>query len=542
MKKDLYDMLHAASPGDIDLLWGGIHPEEADEVDKLTAQRIREAAFAKAGLANRGEAAPVRRRLRRIVAAAACLVLAAGFAFGGRAYAAEAKEYRAAVAFFQENDLDTEGLTRAELKAVYRDLTTESFSLDETLLVLERSLHADRVEGYDISQGESDPADVEALWNYKRLNIGDGKYAPYLPWACGSHYAAGYDEGGTLILDPQSVTRYEDGRPVWSVTLRQLTIGDLCPLPDGVLVWGDARAQDPDEAGQTRSGGQVAGVVAKISKEGELLWQLQLDSGDLPCGGVLAAADNDDGTYAVLSKAYDTVTDEHLRFLLTVGSDGQIVRRIPAYGTEVLSMVRKMVRLDGGYLLIGNTPGEANYLVRLAADGSSSRINAFNQEGLCYHFTDMISDGSRVWLSGYSMASDEDDVGPLTRAVRDRMAEIGASEIDRGELTDMTRQYYGAVLLILDHAESRPQVFFSLRGAIGRGLSSGADGSLVWEVERIDSADFQGKEARSDGIDFVMCATRIFRYSFGADGSSLHREDTGQYSAFGQAQIISKGK
>ncbi len=61
-------------------------------------------------------------------------------------------------------------------------------------------------------------------------------------------------------------------------------------------------------------------------------------------------------------------------------------------------------------------------------------------------------------------------------------------------------------------------------------------------MERIDSADFQGKEARSDGIDFVMCATRIFRYSFGADGSSLHREDTGQYSAFGQAQIISKGK
>lgn len=538
MKKDLYDMLQEASPGDIDLLWGGIHSEEIDEI---TAQRIREAAFTKVGLKNRGKAAPARRYLRRIAAAVACLMLTVGLAFGGRAYAAEVKEYKAAVAFFQENDLDVEGLTRAELKAVYRDITTESFSLNETLLVLERSLRVDQVEGYDISQAEPDPADVEALWNYKKLNIGGGDYAPYFPWAYESQYVVAYDTLEDGSLRPQIVARYENSQHIWDVTFQRLIIYGTCPLPDGVLVWGDTPEQYY-EGEQLYSNGQVAGVVAKISTEGELLWQLQLDSGDLPRGGVLAAADNGDGTYAVLSKAFDTVTDEHLRFLLTVDSDGRIIRQTQAYGTEELSMVQKMVCLEGKYLLMGSVPGEASVLVRLAADGSASRINAFRQEGLCYHFTDMISDGRHVWLSAYTMASDEDDVGALTRAVRDRMAETGASEIDRIELTDMTRQYYGAVLLVLDHAESTPQIFFSLRGSIGRSLSSGDDGSLVWEVERIDSADFQGKEERSDGIDYVMCATRVFRYSFGADGDSLRREDTGLYSVFGQAQTISKGK
>ena len=56
---------------------------------------------------------PRRRSYRRWGTLAACLVLMAGVAFG--ALAAEAKEYTAAAAFFADNGLSMEGLSRAGL-------------------------------------------------------------------------------------------------------------------------------------------------------------------------------------------------------------------------------------------------------------------------------------------------------------------------------------------------------------------------------------------------------------------------------------------
>ena len=49
------------------------------------------------------------------VAIAACFALLLCIGIGSHAYQAEAREYEAAVAFFAENGLSTEGLTRAEV-------------------------------------------------------------------------------------------------------------------------------------------------------------------------------------------------------------------------------------------------------------------------------------------------------------------------------------------------------------------------------------------------------------------------------------------
>lgn len=65
----------------------------------------------------------------RIVAAAACLVLIFGTGAWTYAAAVEYRDYRTAVEFFNENGLSSEGLTRSEIKAVWRDITTNSFKL-----------------------------------------------------------------------------------------------------------------------------------------------------------------------------------------------------------------------------------------------------------------------------------------------------------------------------------------------------------------------------------------------------------------------------
>ena len=81
---------------------------------------------------------PRRRSYRRWGTLAACLVLMAGVAFG--ALAAEAKEYTAAAAFFADNGLSMEGLSRADVKAVYRDINTERFTYDKTAEVIQRAV------------------------------------------------------------------------------------------------------------------------------------------------------------------------------------------------------------------------------------------------------------------------------------------------------------------------------------------------------------------------------------------------------------------
>ena len=95
---------------------------------------------------------------RKWLALAACLALTVTLM--GVAFAAEAREYGAAVAFFDENGLSTEGLSRSDVKAVYRDITSQHFTYDKTAEVIERA-----VPGLEISQRDPTPeelAQVEA--------------------------------------------------------------------------------------------------------------------------------------------------------------------------------------------------------------------------------------------------------------------------------------------------------------------------------------------------------------------------------------------
>ena len=103
---------------------------------------------------------PVKRSRLRWGVLAACLVLAAMIGVSATAFVAEAKEYNAAVAFFEENGLSLEGLSRAEVKAVYRDITEQRFTYEKTAEVIRRT-----VPGLEIAQAEPTPDEVAALWD-----------------------------------------------------------------------------------------------------------------------------------------------------------------------------------------------------------------------------------------------------------------------------------------------------------------------------------------------------------------------------------------
>ena len=67
----------------------------------------------------------------------------------------EAKEYQAAVEFFETNKLSTDGLTRTEVKEIYRDITTNKFQYKKTGEVIVKSIK-NKVPGYSIELKDAD--------------------------------------------------------------------------------------------------------------------------------------------------------------------------------------------------------------------------------------------------------------------------------------------------------------------------------------------------------------------------------------------------
>lgn len=85
------------------------------------------------------------------------MVLVLSVCFGSFAVVAEAKEYKAAVQFFNDYGMSTEGLTRGEIKEVYRDITTKSFTYSKTAEVIRNSISSDNIGGYEIVQDNPTP-------------------------------------------------------------------------------------------------------------------------------------------------------------------------------------------------------------------------------------------------------------------------------------------------------------------------------------------------------------------------------------------------
>lgn len=77
------------------------------------------------------------------------------------AVAAEAKEYRAALDFFEKNNISMEGLTRDDIKTVYKDITMKTYSYEKTIAILNRI----SVELYSVELETTDKKKLDELWN-----------------------------------------------------------------------------------------------------------------------------------------------------------------------------------------------------------------------------------------------------------------------------------------------------------------------------------------------------------------------------------------
>lgn len=515
MKKHLTELFDRATPEELDAVLKNI---EAEPLPADTLARVR-ARTAEATKLPPKKARRLPFRLKPL--AAACLALVLLLSTGSYAVAAEAREYNEAARFFAQNALPAEGLTRREIKAVYRDIVTESFTYDKTATVIGESLQSTAVSGILLTMEDPTAEEVRWFWDYKNGAVSSEHLSDEGENANGRGISYRYsteceliDGGryGSIELYEVTVEQYRGEDPIWQVTLNQFYADHCLPLTDGVLTvgWDENRTW-----------------VAKIDTEGEILWCRALGNGFRDEYITADALDNGDGTYTLFTRG-----DYTYNCITRIDGDGKTVRSHKIAMEEALTLA---VPFEEGYLvrLSHHTNADSARLVRMDGEGNITDTFHYGDSNSYYYITDMIEYGGKVYLSGYATPrlSDENDssggrheIAPILNYIFDS----GKHRITEEELTPIVQDNYTALLLVCDPDTGIPQSFYEAKGALGGELRLDAKGNLIWCAERIASVRF----SIATSAFSLIGPTEIHRYTFDTSGTLLSEIATGENGAY----------
>ncbi len=459
------------------------------------------------------------RTWRAISALAACVILLICVGFGSYAHAAEVKEYNDAVRFFNDYGLSTEGLSRSEIKAVYRDITTNAFSYSKTAEVIANSITTNRTDGYEIFQNDPTPADVERLWN----SMNSGERFPVSGWT-GIHYRyrAEYKEDPMLgheVLDKCYIEKYDGDTLLWSTPVSGFRIDGLSTVSDGVIAYGNPE--------RWSSGSRSYAWMAKIGSDGSFQWKHMLNNG-FEDEYIAEVLENADGTYAVISRG-----DLKYFCLSQYTAAGQ---EISFRKTEIGNYgIWNAARLGDGYLVqLGSyVTNEHARIVKVDQEGNITESFSYSAEDAYYYITDMIGFNGKIYLSAYAVPKpgDEEQSAGGRYEIANILNYIFDNElfsISSEELTPMVRNNYTAMLLVCDPEAGTPREFYSVQGSMGGRLALSDSGMLLWDVESITTTSL----SIATSAYTIRGTSYVFRYTFNPDGSLVSQEKTGEVTDY----------
>lgn len=481
--------------------------EMLDALENLDPAYIEAAATPKAGKTS---------WVKKWGAIAACLALLLSASFGTYAYAAEVREYNVAVQFFDHYDLSTEGLSRKDIKAIYRDITTKTFSYSKTAEVIADSLTAEQIAGYEILQDNPTPEEVNNLWNYKNYN---GMFLH--PDQKGAHYKyrTEFKDDGEIHFDRSYFEKYDEDTLVWSVSFTEFLISGYSVVSDGVIAYGRTDALSSCQ--------NTYSYVAKLDGDGNFIWKRMLNNG-FRREYIAAVLENGDGSYAVMSRG-----DSNYFCLSQYTPEG---KEIHFKKTEIGNYrIQNAARFDDGYIVqLGNyTTGGNAKIAKVDCEGNITESFLYSSEDHYYYITDMIEFNGNIYLSAYAVPKlyDENQSagGRYEIAnILNYLCDNHIWKISSEELTPMVRDNYTAMLLVCDPNTGIPQEFYSAKGSIGGKIAVSDSGRLLWDVESITTTFFS--PATSSFTIGGTCS--VFRYTFDDVGRLLSQEKTGEVTNF----------
>lgn len=486
MKKDLTEIFDTLTPEELDAL-----PEEAfqtEALDNATLTRIQTAVEESTRkVSNRKPKA-----VRRILAAAACIALLLSAGFGVYAYAAANREYKNALTFFYENELSTEGLTKSEIKEVYRDFYSHSFANDLTTDVLLNS-RPDMVRGYEI-MGDSSEWDTTlpdtslseyktpVYYEFERVYTDiEGTYNPQT-----NAYRQQFEES--------IFRKYHNGEKVWEISFEDIQIYDYYgdPVDDSkpVLVYGTGLSA-PD------SRDEIVTLIA-LDTDGTILWET-VQNNTPGSDHIDAVLSNPDGSYTTFGRC-DT-TPEDLNYCLCVNKYDKKGSPLWFKTIDISDhFIKNAVLTNSGYLvhLSSYTAVEFSRVLSLDFEGNLLGDFRYESEENDFFISDLCEHNGTVYISGYSTPKApagyrsyyKRDLYGLAEKLRtfNRNKYINNS-YTKEELLSMFREHFTAVLLICGPDIGTPQEFYSISGSLGDEIYV-AESSICWFTKDIIDSSY----------------------------------------------------
>ncbi len=454
--------------------------------------------------------APVGRRVyrfspkRAVVLAMVALLLIGG---GVTAMAKEAKEYNEAMDFFEEYNLSAEGFTRSEIKKIYRDIISESFTYEKTEAAL-----ASGLEGYEIQTKPLDSDGLKRLWLMGYVwKTNDGEQT--------GEEGVTYGYYNTMISSKNSVaiiTKSKDKDVVWQASLEDIAIYSMRPVGDKVLVAGYSTADDsPKNDPLVR--------IYLLNADSSIAWQKDYDSQmPKPQPKYILVRDN---TYELFCSSFycDAI------WIMSIDSEGNLLGSRYAECDRYSGEIQKVIPVGDGYLLL-----KGDRLMQ-EKDGKIQKMATFENEKEKYQITDMVEFNGLVYLSGGIVPKES---GKNKKGILDRYVErFGETICSEEELAQLFKEYHSAVLLICDPSSGEPRQFYTVPEASGSSLEVKYD-KLSWNVNRYTGAQHMSDDFEEvsllyqAGAGFGIIRADVWQYVFNPYGQVVGEKDTGKSVEF----------
>lgn len=475
--------------------------EQTDKIiSEIDDKYIDEAAcITQAGRTDADE--KVRRRSVRIRwgIIAACLLIAALIASTAVACAKEAKEYREAIDFFNLNGLSAEGLTRTEVKEVYRDISTKNYTNSKTSDVIMKA-----VPGLELQEKDLSPEEIEAInWDNLRMKVYPGGISFRL-----------YSPPSGLI---NGLECYKDRALLWRTDFEEYFILNYWYSEDGTAVYlhkcekKDGTIVFSDDYN-----------IALIDNTGKVIWNTKLEH-TYVASNVAGILSNDDSTWTAIG--YGVVREPWHKYLFFERYDAN-GNRISTHQTEFDDkgvVIQCAARMGNGFIISTGeqslTPSASSTLLYVDRKGNVLEEISYETDDCYYVITDMVAFHGRLYLAGNEFSKQYLDRSDLMEQYKQSSSGIALSS---DEVTRFVWEHFTAVLLVCDPENWQLDIFCSVCGSEAGLLSSIDPDRLGWTVERISSA-YYSPYTSSHTFEGT---SRVIQYEFDPRGRLIDRKET----------------
>lgn len=374
----------------------------------------------------------------------------------------EANEYQAAVDFFESNQLSLEGLTRTEVKEIYRDITTKTFKHEKTGEVITNSIK-DKIPGYEINLENTSADYLLSVWEYwdqiiqQEVENEKGVYYDY----------RSYDDTSDYIKTVFS--KYENNVQKWNIELYYYIDG-FKEYNNYLIVYGHQLSYYSTE-------NLEKAYVTKINNAGEIIWQHEfLDSSKFYNIFV-----NTDNTLTVfLNKTYKS---SYLK-MYHIGNNGEVSLKNEKYFDG--GYIKNIAKLNNDYLAYITYTDYDSQFIKINNEGNIDNEFTYEDEKYRYFFTDMIEYNGKLYLSAYSVpyfdghVYERRETWEITNIMKTMY--YNNEKITDEFVLSLFNEKYKAVLFVCDNESGKLTDFYTANSAIGAELHI-EDNNLIWNVE-----------------------------------------------------------